>query len=526
MTTPTITGTVAVGQVLTGSAVGYADADGDAAGTHTYKWYRADNAAGTLNKAVIAGATSTTYTIVAADQNKFLVFEVTPTSSTGTPNTGDPVSRVTATAIPGTAPSVSNVDITGTYAVGQTLTGTYNFVDADNDPEDAAGMEYLWQVSHPTTGAPVSVGTNRTYVVRAEDQGASRRIWFTVMKAKSLTGSPIEQARPTSPEGQWQKSRLGAIDGNAPTMTTPTITGTTTTGQVLTGTPNGYADLDGDVAGTHAYKWYRADNAAGTLNKTVIAGATSSTYTIGAGLEGKYLVFEVTPVSATGSPSTGTPMSAVTAGVVTGSAPTMTQPTIAGTAVTGQTLTGVPQGFADPDGDLPGAHTFKWYLASNPAGTGKSEAFGQTSATYALNPSHQGLYVFFEVRPVSATGTPSVGQPVISAPGILVLGREPTMATPSISGTVAVGSTLTGNAFGYSDPDSDPAGTHVYKWYTASNAAGTQDRILIPFATSTTLAVTLGFRGLYIVFEVTPVSAQGNPNTGQPVSRVTAVPVP
>ncbi|MCT4663894.1 MAG: hypothetical protein N4A45_01515, partial [Flavobacteriales bacterium] len=75
------------------------------AGTHTYQWYRADNNTG-LNRAAIAGATNSTYALVAADNGKFIQFEVTPVASAGTTpgmTTASNYSSAIASAIPATA---------------------------------------------------------------------------------------------------------------------------------------------------------------------------------------------------------------------------------------------------------------------------------------------------------------------------------------------------------------------------------------------------------------------------------------
>lgn len=95
------TGTEETGQTLTGSYT-YFDGDGDLEGTTIFKWYRSDDATGT-NKAAIAGATSSTYLIDAADLTKFLQFSVTPVALTGD-SPGDEVLSVYSTAI--SAPSV------------------------------------------------------------------------------------------------------------------------------------------------------------------------------------------------------------------------------------------------------------------------------------------------------------------------------------------------------------------------------------------------------------------------------------
>ncbi|MBP1926907.1 hypothetical protein J2Z76_002779, partial [Sedimentibacter acidaminivorans] len=128
-TVQSITGTTQVGETLTGHYT-YSDANSDAEGTSTYKWYRSDDASGT-NKAAIAGATATTYLLQAADLGKYISFEVTPVASTGT-TTGVAVesAKVGAIITAQAAPTATVQSITGTTQVGQTLTGHYTYSDA------------------------------------------------------------------------------------------------------------------------------------------------------------------------------------------------------------------------------------------------------------------------------------------------------------------------------------------------------------------------------------------------------------
>lgn len=73
-------GTLEVGEVLTGS-YSYADMENDSESGSAYQWFRADDNTGT-NKASISGATSQTYTLQAADANKYISFAVTPNDGT------------------------------------------------------------------------------------------------------------------------------------------------------------------------------------------------------------------------------------------------------------------------------------------------------------------------------------------------------------------------------------------------------------------------------------------------------------
>lgn len=97
-------------------------------------------------------------------------------------------------------------------------------------------------------------------------------------------------------EGAWES--IYCIN-NAPVASSVQFSGTQTSGQTLTGSFS-YSDVEGDPAGTHTYKWYRADSAAG-LNAVAIAGATTTTYTLTDTDVGKFICFEVTPVATSGS---------------------------------------------------------------------------------------------------------------------------------------------------------------------------------------------------------------------------------
>ena len=72
----TVSGTLSLGSVLTGSYT-YADAEDDPEGTSTFRWLRDGSA--------ISGQTSLTYTIVSADIEAELRFEVTPVAQSGAP---------------------------------------------------------------------------------------------------------------------------------------------------------------------------------------------------------------------------------------------------------------------------------------------------------------------------------------------------------------------------------------------------------------------------------------------------------
>ena len=147
--------------------------------------------------------------------------------------------------------------------------------------------------------------------------------------AESLTSTSTEEVTSSS---QADPAPTPEPTPNSPATGAPAVTGTAQVGETLTADTSGVADTDGLSGATFSYQWL-ADDAE-------IAGATSSTYTLVAADEGKYIKVKVTftddlPGNSRvahkrcdrpcGSPSPNSPASGA--------------PTITGTAQVGETLT-------------------------------------------------------------------------------------------------------------------------------------------------------------------------------------------
>ena len=129
---PTITGTAQVGETLTAVTTGIMDeTEGLDNVSYMYQWIRVDG-----TEADIAGATSSTYTLVDADLGTTIKVRVTFTDDDGNPETL--TSAATATVVAKntpdtTAPTVSRVEITSlpgpdvTYAAGEVIELTVRF---------------------------------------------------------------------------------------------------------------------------------------------------------------------------------------------------------------------------------------------------------------------------------------------------------------------------------------------------------------------------------------------------------------
>jgi len=269
-----ITGTANVGNTLTGHYT-YSDAESDPQGTSTFRWLSDGNA--------ISGATSITYVIQSVDQAHSITFEVTPVASSGT-SPGTPVASSGKTV--NSAPVANAVSITGSTAVGSTLTGHYTYSDVNSDPEGTSTFRWLLD------GNAISGETGLTYVVRSGDQGHS--ITFEVTPVASTGTSPGVAV-----------ASAGVNGNSAPVANNVSISGTPDVGSTLTGTYS-YSDTDGDLEGASTFRWL--------LDGSPIGGETGTTYTVAPSDSGHDITFEVTPVAATGtSPGAAVTSQAVTA---------------------------------------------------------------------------------------------------------------------------------------------------------------------------------------------------------------------
>lgn len=385
-TPPAITGTPAVGQPLTCSPGTWTPAGL----TFAYAWRREGTA--------LPGATTATYTPVAADNGARLTCAVSATTASGTTtSTSAPVTVGSG----GTGPvNTAPPTITGTQLPGQALTcttGTWT----------GTGITYTYVWRRGTT----PVGTSQTYTVLNEDVGTT----FTcAVTATFAAGSTTATSAAVT---------VGGPSGHAPLNSTPpsiTPGGTVNAGQVLTCSPGVWTG-----APTFTYLWRR-----GTA---VIAGAATATYTTSAMLDaGQPISCTVVGTNATGDGAASSAAVTVTDGkppsnTGAGTAP----PTLSGSGDVGTALTcdpgtwtgfGITYGYAwSRDGvPIPDTGTARYVVLSEDLGTSLTCTITARNAAGARSATTPGL-------PLDALVP---GAPVPTAP-------------PAITGTAAVGQTLT-----------------------------------------------------------------------------------
>ncbi|MES2675414.1 MAG: S8 family serine peptidase [Pseudomonadota bacterium] len=372
------------------------------------------------------------------------------------------------------ATAVNILDSNGdTAEVGDNLTGSYTYADADLDPQGATSFRWL------RNGAAISGATSVNYTLVVSDTGKDIRFEVTPRATTGvLLGTAKLSTAITTTNSAPRASNIIVTDTNG----TPLITGDTLS------VSYSYQDADNDLQGISSYRWLRSG--------TAISGATSASYRVTSTDVGQMLTVEITPVALTGK-LTGTAV--VSNAILLGNtAPQVTGVSIsgatAGKSVVGANLTGT-YNFSDVDGDLEGSSSYRWFRN----GTAIS---GATSVTYSVTAADSGQLLAFEVSPIALTGTVQ-GLNVRS--GNVAINAIPVAQLATIvdsnGGSLVVGDSLTGS-YTYFDSDSDAQGVSKYRWLRNGAA--------ISGATSATYVLTGADSGQSIVFEVTPVASTGS----------------
>ena len=239
-------------------------------------------------------------------------------------------------------------------------------------------------------------------------------------------------------------------------------------GAVLTAKPAAWVPNPAEIT----YQWLRAGEA--------IADATASTYTPVTADAGAKLAVMVTGTWMSGfAPITQTSLDTVeVTGGILSAAPT---PTISGTGTVGQTLTATAGTWAP----APVTLSYQWRRAG-------INIAGATASTYNLVAADAGMIISVRVTGAKTAFT-TVGK---SSTGTAAIAKAPLVArTPTISGTVKVGQTLTAKPGVWT-----PAPvTLKYQWFKAG--------ISIPGATASTYKPTAGTVGSRLTVSVTGTKA-------------------
>lgn len=201
---PTITGTTTVGQTLTCN-INYPYGNGWS-DSESYQWYRDDNGADPGSSA-ISGAINSQYTLVVADDGKYLKCIVTASNPYGsTPESTAYTAQIGTASV---APSFSvPATISGSNTEGTTATVSYTV-------QDEVSVVITWYRDadgNPTSEAAISPAENgSTYTVGDGDlaTGEYYTVWVAATNAVGTTTSKATYQGPTVASGGISTTPVG-----------------------------------------------------------------------------------------------------------------------------------------------------------------------------------------------------------------------------------------------------------------------------------------------------------------------------
>ena len=476
---PTIGGTAQVGETLTVDTSGVADGDGLDNANFSYQWLADD--------VEINGADGSSYTLVAADEDKAIKVRVSFTDDEG--NAEARTSAPTAAVAPpltaqflDTPPShdgqtafTFELRFSEEFDLSYVTLRDHVFTVTGGEVTEARRLDKPGNIRWEITVRPDGNG-EVTVVLPAtedcEDQGAictgdgrrlSNRVELTV----------------TGPQGSVQ---------NTPATGLPTISGTAQVGETQTADTSGISDEDGLDTASFNYQWL-ADDAE-------IQDATAATYTLVDAHEGKVIKVRVSFTDDEGTTemltSTATdPVAARPNSPATGT------PAITGTPQVGETLTADTSGIADEDGLDNATFSYQWIA-------GGMDIAGATGSSYTLTADEEGATIQVWLSFTDDAGNPEA---MTSAATDAVTAKPNSLATGAavISGTAQVGETLVADTSGIADDDGLDNASFVYQWI----AGGTH----IQGATDSSYTLTAGEEGLTIHVWVSFTDDAGNEET-------------
>lgn len=358
----------------------------------------------------------------------------------------------TGTAV--AAGSVSlNASVTGTPVVGQTLTAVATAVTPGN-----ADLTYKWQTTNPVTDIPSA--TSATFQLTSAQIGKHVQVAITGT-ASGKTPATATSTPTTTVQGVFSAAPVVVLDSQTPVVDEP-----------ITASFSGEAP----TADSYTYQWYADGNA--------INGATNLIYTPTAAVAGKALVAKVTAIKADYVDKTGS--SAATDAVAKADFTVLPTVTITGTPTVGETLT------ANASDEVPTSDAYEYQWLADGV-----EISGATESTYELSADEDGKAVSVAVT-ATKPGYNDADAVESDATSPVAKAGFTTNPTVTITGTEAVGETLTANASG-----EDPNGTgYTYQWYA--------DGTLIAGATDSTYVVTGAQVGKVITVKVKATRAGYN----------------
>jgi hypothetical protein len=400
---------------------------------YAYQWQRCDTAGASC--ADIAGATTFSYVLTAADVGATVRVRVTASNAAG-PTTRASAATGTIAPDPPAATTAPIVAAPGGAQDAQTLTADRGAWSGT--PTITYAYQWLRCAGDGGSCAAVTGATTASYALSPSDVDSTLRVRVTA----SNGGGPTVAVSAASAK----------ISAAPPAVSSPpTVSGVERDTQTLSASAGTWT---GTPAITYAYQWRRCDGAgAGCVD---IAGANAATYRLApADVDSTVRVV----VTATNAGGVRTATSSPTGAIAADGPAATTAPSVSGVERDSQTLianrgtwTGTPTI----------AYTYRWRRCDT-TGAACSDIPGATTALYTLTPAD----VDWKIRvQVTAANTGGVTPATSAATGLVAPDPPGSTTAPAITGTARDGRTLTADRGTWTGT---PELTYAYAWTRCDN---------------------------------------------------------
>ena len=246
-----------------------------------------------------------------------------------------------------------------------------------------------------------------------------------------------------------------SVQSNIRATGAPGIVGTPQAGSTLMADTSGIGDANGLTTVSYSYRWISND---GTSDSR-IANAAGSTYTLVAADEGETIKVKVSFTDDAGHDETLTSEATDPVAPLPNS-PATGAPAITGTVQVGETLTVDTSDIGDADGLTTVSYSYQWI--SND-GTSDSDIANAAGSTHTLVAADGGKTIKVKV---SFTDDAGHDETLTSPTTVTVASRpnQPATGSPTISGTMPAGETLTASTSGIEDADGMDNVAYSYQW--------------------------------------------------------------
>jgi hypothetical protein len=360
---PVVSGTLRVGGTLSVTDGTWLNLGNDS--TATYQWQSSTDATLWNN---IAGATSSTYVLKAAQAGTYIRAQVFNTKSGSAAVLANSIST-------GLVPVLNIVNATAPVVAGAWTVGTS--LSASSGSWSSSGTyTYQWQSSSDgSTWADISSATAASYVLTSNE--ASKFVRVQVINTSS-SGSGIAYSSSRSKVGAPFNTVAPAVSGTVKIGSTQTVTNGT-----WSNTPT-----------TYGYQWQKS---ADGILWSDISGATAATYE--PTFDVANLLVRVN-VSAGNAVDTATVTSAVIQSFLPPQATVI--PVVTGTKTVGQTLTSSAGTWPSTSS----GYSYQWQRSSD-NGVSWSNIVGATASTYVLVAGDAGYQIRSQVSLTANSGSSS-----------------------------------------------------------------------------------------------------------------------